>query len=131
MTPRRFVVHVLFAALVVSAGAQTKVPPGEDLLGGQGVNALGLQLFPGTFDAVNVKVIPVDGAPGFSEALHFEASRDLNRSFSVQLRGFIRSPMRKGDTGLVRFFARTISSADESGAGRIGASIRRGTGFGR
>lgn len=119
----------LLTSIVAPLGAQTPLPPGEDLLGGQGPNAFGLQLAPGMFDAVNVKVVPVDGAPGFTDALRVETLRDVNRSFAIQLRGVSRRPFAKGDIGFVRFFGRTIESADESGSGRVRMSVRPSFGF--
>lgn len=131
MTLHRPLALLFLAAMSLPLAAQTSLPPGEDLLGGSGPNAFGLQLLPGTFDAVHVEVVPVEGAPGFTDALRFESLRDLGPPFAVQLRAMIRRPLAKGDVGLVRFYARAISSADESGAGRIAASVQRGLGFGR
>ena len=120
-----FVTHAL------ALDARTEVPAGDDLLNGESVRALGLQLMPGTFDSVKAEIVPVDGAPGFTEALRVATLRDVNRSFAIQLRAVSRQRLAGGDVGLIRVFARTIESADESGTGRVGLSLRRGFGFGR
>lgn len=127
--PHIAALFLVFAA-VASLHAQTAVPPGDDLLAGQGVTGFGLQLMPGTFDAVKVEVVPVERAPGFTEALRVATLRDTGPSFGIQLRAMNRRPLAEGDVGLVRFFARTIESSDESGAGRVGVSVRGAAGFG-
>jgi endo-1,4-beta-xylanase len=129
MIPRPLAVLLALAALT-SLRAQTPVPPGDDLLGGQGMNAFGLQLMPRAFDAVSVRLVTAEGATGFGEALRVESTRDTGQSFAIQLRGLSRRPIAEGDVGLVRFFARTIESSDESGAGRVGVSVRGAAGFG-
>jgi endo-1,4-beta-xylanase len=130
MIPRPLAAILVVCVSLASLRAQTPRPPGDDLLAGQGVKGFGLQLMPGTFDAVNVRLVPVEGAPGFAEALRVETNRDTNPSFAIQLRGMSRRPVAEGDVGLVRFFARAIESSDESGTGRVGVSVRGATGFG-
>ncbi len=130
MIPRPFVILSILAVLVASLDAQTAVPPGDDLLAGQGPKAFGLQTMPGAIDAVSVKIVPVEGAPGFTGALHIETLRDVNPPYAIQLRGIGSRGLAQGDVGLIRFFARTLVTADESGAGRVGVAFRRAFGRG-
>ncbi len=131
MIPRLSIVLPLLAAAFLPLGAQTAVPPGDDLLGGQGAQAFGLQTMPGAIDAVNAKVVPVEKAPGFAQALHVETLRDVHRAYEIQLRAVGPRALAKGDVGLIRFFARTLESADESGSGRVAVSLRPAFGRGR
>jgi len=120
----------LAAAFVFPLAAQTAVPPGDDLLAGQGAKAFGLQTMPTAIDAARVSVVPAEGAPAFKEALHVETLRDVNPSFAIQLRATTPRALTKGDVGLIRFYARTLASADESGSGRVGVAFRPAFGRG-
>lgn len=129
MTPR-FLSLLLCALTALPLAAQTSLPPGEPLFADQGIAQLGLQTFPGAADAIAVRTVAADG-PGFTAALRVETLRNVNPPFALQLRGANNSPLKEGDTGLIRFFARTISSEDENGTGRIGVGVRHGSGPGR
>jgi GH35 family endo-1,4-beta-xylanase len=130
MIRRALALLPLFAAFALPLAAQTPVPPGEDLLGGEGAKAFGLQTMPAAIDAASVKVVPAEGATGFKDALHVETLRDVNPAFAIQLRATTPRALVKGDVGLIRFYARTLVSADESGTGRVGVAFRPAFGRG-
>lgn len=122
---------ILFISLLIVAlaplRAQTPVPPGEPLLPAQGLQAFGLQTMPAAVDAVSVKIVPAEGAPGFSQAWRIETLRNVNPSFAIQLRATSWRALARGDIGLIRFFARTVKTADESGTARVGVGVRHAT----
>jgi len=119
----------LFIPLLVFAfvplNAQTPVPPGESLLAPQGLPAFSLQTMPAAADAVSVRLVPVEQAPGFTEAWRVATLRDINPPFAIQLRAVSPRVLARGDIGLIRFFARTVESADESGSARVEVSLRQ------
>ena len=130
MLSRHFSVLALLLVGFTSLGAQTVLPPGEALLGESGLKAFGLQTLPGAADAVSVKTVAVEEAPGFTEAWRVETLRHPGRSFALQLRATSPRTFARDDVGMVRFFARTVATVDESGAARVGVAVRPAVGFG-
>jgi endo-1,4-beta-xylanase len=125
-------VPCLIAAIVpLVAQTPTSLPPGgEALLANQGLQAFGLQTMPGAVDAISVKPVAADSAPGFTEAWRVETVREVRPPFAIQLRAVSPHALARGDVGLIRFFARTINSTDESGSARVGVSMRQPFGGG-
>ena len=112
------------AARPAAAGATAIPPGGEPLLARaneDGFTATGGQ---GNGDAIRLTRVDAPG-PGFTRALHVETSRDLSPAWAVEVRTPLTQPVQKGDAGLVRFFARTIASADETGAGQMRVVVQR------
>lgn len=122
MKPRLLLV-VAFLIALAPLRAQTPLPPGEPLLGAQGLTTLGLQTLPAAVDAVTVTKVPAE-APGFTEAWRVQTRRDVNPPFAIQLRAPSPRELKRGDIGLIRFYARTVETADESGTARVGVSVR-------
>ncbi|OAM87442.1 endo-1,4-beta-xylanase [Termitidicoccus mucosus] len=94
------------------------LPPGEPLVEGGPLAAFKLVTGPEYADAAGFSTIETDG-PGFSRAWRVETKRDTAPSSAIGLRALTGRAVAEGDTGLLRFFARTVSSADETGAGRV------------
>lgn len=130
MTSRLFLFASVLVALLTPLHAQTSLPPGEPLLAAQGLPAFGLQTMPAAVDAVSVKIVATEGTPGFTQAWRVETLRDVNPPFAIQLRATNARPLARGDVGLIRFFARTVATADESGTARVGVSVRNAVGRG-
>jgi len=125
MTSRVLRFVQLLVIPLVPLSAQTPVPPGESLLAAPGLSAFGLQTMPAAVDAVNVKIVPAERAPEFAEAWRVETLRDINPPYAIQLRAISPRALARGDVGLIRFFARTVHTADESGSARVGVSVRQ------
>lgn len=81
----------------------------------------------GNWDAIKFSTVEVTG-PGFAQALHVETTRDLSPSWAVEVRAPFGKSVRKGDVALVRFFARAISSTDETGMGQVRVAVQRASG---
>ncbi len=86
---------------------------------------------PSAFDAVGITQIDTDTDLGFDSAWRIETKEDTGPSFAIQLRANSFTELKRGDVGILRFFARTIESNDESGLGRVGVDVRPAVGWGR
>ncbi|ACB76489.1 endo-1,4-beta-xylanase [Opitutus terrae] len=127
MSSRLLLFVSLVATVLAPLSAQTSLPAGEPLLGSPGLAAFGLQTMPNAVDAVSVQKVPAAAAPGFTEAWRIQTLRDVNPSFAIQLRAPSSRALKRGDIGFIRFFARTVETADESGTARISVSVRHAT----
>lgn len=78
----------------------------------------------GNDDALRLTVAEVPG-PGFTRALHVETTRDLSPPWAVAVHVPLVRAVKKGDTGFLRFHARALRSADETGAGLIRVVVQR------
>jgi GH35 family endo-1,4-beta-xylanase/peptidoglycan/xylan/chitin deacetylase (PgdA/CDA1 family) len=81
----------------------------------------------GNSDAIKFSTVDAAG-PGFTQALHVETTRDLSPPWAIEVRAAFTKKVRKGDVALVRFFARAISSTDETGFGQVRVAVQRGGG---
>jgi endo-1,4-beta-xylanase len=123
---------LLGLTLAGSAGADTgdgsvpaALPPGgEPLLAGDTADAFAATGGEGNGDAIRLSVVEATG-PGFTRAMRVETSRDLSPAWAVEVRAPLTRAVQKGDTGLLRFFARTIASADETGAGQVRVVVQQ------
>lgn len=79
------------------------------------------------WNAIDFKPAQVAG-PGFAEALHVQTLRDTSPAWAIEVRAPLEKKVRQGDVALVRFFARSLASADETGAGQIRVAVQRGSG---
>jgi GH35 family endo-1,4-beta-xylanase/peptidoglycan/xylan/chitin deacetylase (PgdA/CDA1 family) len=75
-------------------------------------------------DALKFSVVDVQG-PGFARALQVETSRDLSPAWAVEVRVPLARPVKKGDTGFLRFHARALASADETGSGQVRVVVQQ------
>ncbi len=75
-------------------------------------------------DALRFSLVETEGL-GFSRALRVETARDLSPAWAVEMRTPLPVAVKKGDTGFLRFFARAIASADETGAGQLRVVVQR------
>lgn len=104
--------------------AQTPLPPGEALLPAVCEDAFTATGSAGNGDAIQLTTVSVAG-PGFTRALHIETSRDLSPAWAVETKTPLTKAVKKGDTALLRFFARRLASADETGAGQVRVVVQR------
>jgi len=118
-----------FSALRASLDARAPVPPPEN----DAVPAGGVPLVEGTYkefntsgtaNAMNLTAVEVEG-PGFKQALRIETTEDLSPPWAVEINAPLARKVKKGATGFLRFYARAIASADETGAGRIRVVVQR------
>ncbi|MDQ8185168.1 endo-1,4-beta-xylanase [Pelagicoccus sp. SDUM812002] len=121
----------IFSLALTSLSAQTELPSGKQLLRSPGLDAFSLQLMPSAFDSVSIDTVDTESDFGFDSAWRIETKGDTGPWYAVQLQSSSFTELKKGDTGIVRFFARTLESADESGLGQIGVGIRPAIGWGR
>lgn len=54
-----------------------------------------------------------------------ETQREMGKPWDMELRVPLERTVAKGDTGLVRFRARTVSAADETGSGRLRVVVQK------
>ena len=105
--------------------AHPPVPAGgEPLIAGDTVRAFGASGGPGNADAYKFTTGEASG-PGFTRAWRVETNRDLSPAWAVEVRAALALAVKKGDTGLLRFYARTIASADETGAGQMRVVVQK------
>lgn len=130
MLPRLSFLAALFWLGLTSLNAQTTLPPGESLLADPALQAFGLQTLPGAADAVTVRAVSVEKAPGFTQAWRVETLRNPGPFYAIQLRATSPRTVARDDVGMVRFFARTVATVDESGSARVGVAVRPAVGFG-
>jgi len=108
--------------------AQTSLPPGgEPLLPKDPLPAFRLTTTEGNADAVVFTVSGTAG-PGFAHALHIETKRDLSPSWAAEVRTPLSRAVEKDDVALVRFYARSLESADETGAGMLRVTVQLASG---
>ncbi len=102
---------------------QAVVPPGgEPLIAGDSAfAATGGQ---GNGDALTLAQVEAAG-PGFARAWRVETSRDLSPAWAVEMRTPLARAVQKGDTGFLRFHARAVASADETGAGQLRVVVQQ------
>jgi peptidoglycan/xylan/chitin deacetylase (PgdA/CDA1 family)/GH35 family endo-1,4-beta-xylanase len=72
------------------------------------------------------KFSPIDVAgPGFAQAWRIETIRDLNPPWAVEVRARLTRAVKKGDTGWLRFYARMLATADETGSGLVRVAVQK------
>lgn len=81
----------------------------------------------GNGDAIKFATVDVSG-PGFARALRVETTRDLSPPWAIEVRASFGRKVSKGDVALVRFYARAISSTDETGMGQVRVAVQRAGG---
>ena len=121
---KKFLLSLLFL-LALPLAAQTPVPPGETLLPAATEDAFTATGGAGNGDAIKLTTVTVAG-PGFTRALHVETDRDLSPAWAVEVKTALTKAVKKGDTALLRFFARRINSTDETGAGQVRVVVQIG-----
>ena len=125
MTSIRFVLLSLSVVAAVALGAQQPIPAGGGaLLSPAAVETLRLSHSPGNEDAAVVTTVPVTDI-GFATARRIETRRDLSSAWAVELRTPLVGVAVKGDAALVRFFARSLAAADETGSARLRVVVQK------
>ena len=105
-------------------GTANPIPSGGEPLLKDDLGAFQPTAGNGTGEAFRFSV-PATPGPGFARALRIETSRDLSPAWAVELRAPLVGTVKKGDTGFLRFYARAISSADETGSGQIRVVVQK------
>lgn len=105
-------------ACVGAAPAPTVLPPGELLLADETVQVLTVQLSAAGKNAARTAIVAAEG-PGFDQAWRVDTVADQISPWDVNLRARVARAVKMGEVGLIRFFARTLETADETGAGRM------------
>jgi GH35 family endo-1,4-beta-xylanase len=118
------------ALAAADASAAVVIPSGgEPLLARDNTGDFQTTGVEGNGDAIRLTLVDTEG-PGFTRAMRIETSRDLSPAWAVEARTPLGRAVQQGEIGLVRFFARTISSADETGAGRMRVVVQQaGAGY--
>jgi GH35 family endo-1,4-beta-xylanase len=80
--------------------------------------AFTLKVAPAAAGAAKLDTVPADG-PGFARAWRIATLQDTTPMAAIALQAPNALPVRQGDVGMIRFFGRTTSTADETGAGRV------------
>lgn len=121
---RRFIAFAAGLAGISLAG-QTTLPSGGDaLLDSSAVGAFRLTTQAGLADAVVFGAVDAVG-PGFVRALRVETKRDLSPAWAAEFRTVLPKAVRAGDAALVRFFARSLVAADETGQGLMRVAVQK------
>lgn len=117
-----------FSALHAQFGggaARTAIPEGGKTIFSEDIfDRFATSATAGNGDAIRFSTVDTTG-PGFSRALKIETTRDLSPAWAVELRAPLPIAVKKGDTGFLRFFARALASADETGAGQVRVVVQR------
>lgn len=118
--------HAALAAAPADASGST-IPAGGAAIHAAQLSDYRSTAGSGNWDAIKFSTVNVAGA-SFAQALHVETTRDLSPAWAIEVRAPLGGKVRKGDIALVRFFARAVSSTDETGAGQIRVAVQRGGG---
>jgi len=106
------------------AGSAPALPPGGvALLAVGALDAFGATAQAGNSDAYTLSRVAANG-PGFTQAWRIETRRDLNPPWAVEVRTRLTGAAKRGDTGYLRFYARMLASADETGSGQIRVAVQ-------
>jgi GH35 family endo-1,4-beta-xylanase/peptidoglycan/xylan/chitin deacetylase (PgdA/CDA1 family) len=107
-----------------SAGAAaTGVPAGGESLHA-GVAAFRATAGQGAENAFQAELVSATG-PGFTQALRVTTARDLSPAWIVETRWPLGRAVKRGDVALVRFHARALASADETGGGQMRVVVQQ------
>ncbi|MCX6953113.1 MAG: endo-1,4-beta-xylanase [Verrucomicrobia bacterium] len=105
--------------------AQTAAPAGgTPLLTGDTARAFVANGGQGSGDAFVFTPVDATG-PGFTHAWRIETKRDLSPAWAVEVRAPLTLAVQKGDVALLRFYARAVASADETGAGQLRVVVQK------
>lgn len=115
---------LLAAATPALSGAPTPLPPGEPLLGPDALAALRLPTdpVPARFDTVAVEGM------AFAQAWEVETLRDSSPGWAISTAAPIQRAVAAGDVGIVRFFARSTATTDETGAAYLRVVVQKASG---
>lgn len=105
-----------------SAATVTELPAGKSLLAGDP-----LQVFVPDIDIAkkDARIAVVDAkGPGFSRAWRVDTMTDTVMPWHVDLTARIPFAVRKGDVGIVRFFARALKASDETGKALVEVTLQ-------
>lgn len=120
---KKFLLPLSFL-LGLQLAAQTPLPPGEPLIAGDPLAVFMPKVEPAA--AANARLDVVESAgPGFTRAWRIATLRDTSPMAAIELRATNARPVRKGEVGLLRFFARATEITDETGGARVQIVIRR------
>ena len=104
---------------------RTEIPAGgEALLAADALGAFKATATGGNGDAFVFTTADARG-PGFSRVLKVETTRDLSPAWAVEVRTPLGGVVKKGETGFVRFYARALASADETGSGQVRVAVQQ------
>ncbi len=103
-------VCALLALFAARAGAQSSYPAGEVLTNAAPLTDWRLNGANGRATLVAV------AGQGFSEAWRIETTADSSPNWAIEWRTPITRAVARGDVGFLRFFARAVTTSDESGA---------------
>ncbi len=102
---------------------RTSLPAGEPLVAGNTLDSFAPHAGTASGDA-RFQVVDADG-PGFARAWCVDTLKEAGSAAAVELRALTGRQVAKGDIGMIRFFARSRGSADETGRARVLLVIRR------
>src|SRR3954471_7806799 len=126
MTPRLFHRLLALTALLFAGElhAQTALPPGEPLIAGDPLKVFTPQVEPAARDHARLEVVDSVG-PGFTRAWRIATLQDTSPTAAIELRATNARPVKTGEVGMLRFFARATEVSDETGGARVMLVIRR------
>ncbi len=108
----------------VALNGQTTLPAGETLLAREGASVFRVELIAGPEREASAQAVEVTG-PGFSQGWRISTANLAGPAAAIEWGAATARVVRKGDVGLIRFFARKISSADETGLARLTVLVRK------
>jgi len=123
-----FLVQAATLALGLLTGAAAPPAPalpagGEPMLSGDAEKSFVPGSGSGEMNAFHFTHVDATG-PGFTRAWQVQTLRDLTPSWAVEVKRPLTGGFKNGDTGYVHFYARTLASADETGAGHIRVAVQ-------
>lgn len=104
----------MVSSIAIAVAVAADLPPGEDMLGGPYLE----QVRPSSSERAEIELVDIAGKP-FTKAVRITTRQRMQRFWEVQVMGVVPKAVAKGDVVLVQFWARTLSSADETGEGRV------------
>src|SRR4051812_41324609 len=99
--------------LVARLAAQTPLPPGEPLIAGDPLKVFTAKIDPAALEHARLEVVDSAG-PGFTRAWRIATLQDTSPMAAIELRATNARPIKTGDVGMLRFFARATEISDET-----------------
>lgn len=113
----------VLASIALWGSAEAAPVTGEAMVGSDPLKAFSLTAEAAHLDSLSVNVVESSG-PGFSRAWLIEGRRDLSSAARTDLVARNVSAVKNGDIGFIHFYARTRTTTDETGMGRVYVAVR-------
>lgn len=110
--------------LLSIATAEVEIPKGDTFLVERWDRMFELHTTPGRGDSVILDRFTNEDDAKVQRGWRIETRKRSNPSWAVELETYNAIPASKGEVGLIRFYARTLETGNESGSGQLQIAVR-------